>query len=76
MGTLDFIVGSEAPLRSFELREGETGENSGILQRLLGYKCWVVESCHMGDSVRIWGLFHSQVRGVCIRAGAVGTGKS
>lgn len=30
----------------------------------------------MGDSVRIWGLFHSQVRGVCIRAGAVGTGKS
>lgn len=39
MGTLDFIVGSEAPLRSFELREGETGENSGILQRLLSYKC-------------------------------------
>lgn len=28
LGTLDFcVVGSEAPLKSFELREGEPGEN-------------------------------------------------
>lgn len=34
-----YFVDSGEPLKSFELRWGEIGENSGILQRLLGNKC-------------------------------------
>lgn len=62
LGTLDFyVVGSEAPLKSFEFREGETDEN-----RVGFCKDYSATSagCHVGNSIRIWGLFHSQVRGV------------